>query len=706
MPSTRYERLTEKIRESIANPKNSHALMHCMQRGRDKRSEALAVLPGGAAFRDEVKKVKDQCIENLPGLLDQFVENARKRGAHVFLAKDGAAAIDYVLRLAIARGVKTIAKSKSLTTEEIEINHPLIEAGLKVIETDLGELIIQLVDEKPYHLVFPSVHKMAEDVAEIFAKATGKPVSSDIPSIMKVVQAYLRPIFLEAQMGMTGANIGVAETGAIVIETNEGNGRLVSSIGDCHVCVMGMEKIVATVEEAMLMVLAHPVSASGQLPTTYVTWMGGRLPLGEGDGRAPRESHIIILDNGRTAMREDQDMREALSCIRCGACMNVCPTYGVVGGHTFGYIYPGPIGIPWTAQVHGLEKAGDFAPLCISCGLCKEICPAQIDMPMMIAEVKHRDAKTHNRPRADEVMMGADSAARLASACAPLANAAMNIGPVRSLMESVAGIDSHRKLPPFKRGTFMKTFARRAPRGAGGIRKVAFFVDVYANYNAPELGMAAVEALEAAGCEVVVPDQQSSGYPYIAYGDLDRARETAAYNVARFAPYAEKGYDIIATEPTAAYALRVSYPKLLRKSGKSKRVSERTYELFEYLLQIEASNTTTQSAQFAGKRYGFHVSCHQRPLGAGNGAMEWLTRHGAQVELIETGTCCGMGGTFGMKGGALGYELSMEVGKPLFTKFKESGVDAIITESSVCAIQLAEGTGLPLMHPLALLVKK
>ncbi|MDZ4859568.1 MAG: LUD domain-containing protein, partial [Candidatus Hydrogenedentes bacterium] len=278
MPSARYERLSVRIRESIANPKDSHALMRCMQRGRDKRTEALAVLPGGAAFRDDVKRVKDRCIENLPALLERFVENSRKRGAQVFLAKDGAAVIEYVLRLALERGVKTIAKSKSLTTEEIEINHPLIEAGLKVIETDLGELIIQLVNEKPYHLVFPSVHKMAEDVAAIFAKETGAPCSSDIPSIMKVVQAYLRPIFLEAQMGMTGANIGVAESGAIVIETNEGNGRLVSSIGDCHVCVMGMEKIVETVEEALLMVLAHPVSASGQLPTTYVTWMGGRAP--------------------------------------------------------------------------------------------------------------------------------------------------------------------------------------------------------------------------------------------------------------------------------------------------------------------------------------------------------------------------------------------------------------------------------------------
>lgn len=702
MPSERYARLQSRIRESIENPKDSHALMRCMQRGRDKRGDALAVLPGGAAFRDDVKRVKDSCIERLPELLDRFVENARRRGARVFIAKDGAAAIDYVLRLARERGATTIAKSKSLTTEEIEINHPLIEAGLKVIETDLGELIIQLVNEKPYHLVFPSVHKMAEDVAEIFANATGKPVASDIPSIMKVVQAYLRPIFLEAQIGMTGANIGIAETGTIVIETNEGNGRLVSSIGDCHVCVMGMEKIVDTVEDALLMVLAHPVSASGQLPTTYVTWMGGRSPLGERQGRSPRESHIIILDNGRTAMRNDYHMREALNCIRCGACMNICPTYGVVGGHTFGYIYPGPIGIPWTAQVHGLERAGDFAPLCISCGLCKEICPAKIDMPMMIAEVKQRDARHHGYPRVNRVMMGADHAARLGSKFAPVANRVLKNSAARRLMESALGIDARRKLPTFSRDAFTDQFARRAPR-TGAERNVAFFVDVFANYNAPELGIAAVDLLERAGCTVTVPEQKSSGYPFIAYGDLDSAREVAAYNVARLAPYAEQEFDIVAIEPTAAYVLKVSYPHLLNHSRKSESVAARTFELFEFLNKVGASTGDSLAATFAGKRIGFHTSCHQRPLGSGNGAIEWLTRCGATVERVETGTCCGMGGTFGLKAGALGYELSMAVGAPLFAKFRDANVDAIVTESSVCAMQLADGTGIPVYHPLRLI---
>ncbi|MEK7793979.1 MAG: lactate utilization protein B, partial [Candidatus Hydrogenedentota bacterium] len=475
MPETRYPQLKRRVAEAIAERKKRDSLVRCMKRGRDNRAEALVDLPGGTAFRQDVKRVKERCIAHLDNLYERFKENAEKRGALVHFAKTGADAIRISIAIARGYGAKTISKSKSLTTEEIEINHPLEEAGFRVIETDLGELIIQLVGEKPYHLVFPSVHKTREDVAEIFAKETGEPVSSDIPSLMRVVRKYLRPIFLNTDIGMTGANIGIAETGGIVIETNEGNGRLVSSIGKCHICVMGIEKIVDTLEDAMLMVLAHPVSASGQLPTTYVTWMHGRNPLGEGG--PDRESHIIVLDNGRSEMRADPKMREALHCIRCGACMNVCPTYGVTGGHIFGHIYPGPIGIPWTAQCHGLETAGDFAPLCISCGLCKEICPADIDIPMMIAEVKHRDMKTHPAPRAARLMMAADRYAALGSATAPLSNWMLNFAPFRGVM-SAFGLDPKHKLPPFARDTFRKRFARRRPASTATKYKVALFIDV------------------------------------------------------------------------------------------------------------------------------------------------------------------------------------------------------------------------------------
>jgi iron-sulfur cluster protein len=704
MAKDRYPRLLEKIDAALDDRGKSETLVGCMKRGRDSRAAALAALPGGAAFRNDVRAAKERCIENLPELTRRFIANAEKRGANIYQARDGAEAIAYCLALAARHGAKTVAKSKSLTTEEISLNHPLLAAGIEVVETDLGELIIQLANEKPFHLVFPSIHKMAPDVAELFAKATGKEVPAEIPAIMKVVREYLRPIFLNAEIGVTGANIGIAETGGICIETNEGNGRLVSSLGNCHICLIGMEKIVESIEDALLMVLAHPISASGQLPTTYVTWMHGRSPLGEGEAATVRESHIIILDNGRSQMRDDPDLREALYCIRCGACMNVCPTYGVVGGHTFGHIYPGPMGICWTAGVHGLELAADFAQLCLSCGLCKEICPAKINMPHMISEIKHRDAASNGHLLANRVMMAADKAARLGSAVAPLANAILANGMLRSLLEKGIGLAAERKLPPFAATNFMRRFRRRQPRVVAPRRQVALFVDVYANYNNPELAFKAVDALEDLGCRVIVPDQEVSGYPYIAYGGMDQARRIAASNTARLSPWVRQGWEVVAIEPTAAYALAVSYPTLTRGSAAAVLLAEHTFELFEYLNRLEEESGQRPAADLlTGRRFGYHCACHQRPLGEGRGAIAWLRRRGAEVELIESGTCCGMGGTFGLKSGALGYRLSQAVGQPLFTLFRQSGVEAIVTESSVCSIQLAEGTAMPVYHPLELL---
>ena len=705
----RYQRLEAKIDRALKERSSRTALYRAMKRGRDSRHKAVGALPGGEGFRNAVRSVKVRCLEGQDELVDRFARKVRERGAKVFLANDGPDAIAYILDIVKKRTAKTVAKSKSLTSEEIEVNHPLEAAGVDVIETDLGELIIQKVNEKPYHLVFPAVHKTAEQVAEIFREVTQQDVPHDVDAIMRIVRKYLRPIFLNADIGMTGANVGVAETGAIVIETNEGNARLVSSIPDVHICIMGREKIVDTVEDALQMMLAHPISAVGQHLTTYVTMMGGRSPLGEGGGRSPRESHIIILDNGRSRMREDPLFKDALNCIRCGACMNICPTYGVVGGHTFGYIYPGPIGIPWTSEVHGLEKAAEFAPLCVSCGLCKEICPAEIDIPMMIAGVKDRDGDENGHPRVNRILMAAEGMAKFGCATAPVSNWMMRNGLFRWAMEAFTGIDRRRALPPFRRQTLAKWFRKRgsAPRVRDPVRKVAFFADIYAAYNAPELGRAAVGTLEALGCEVILPRQRGSGYPYIGYGDLKRAEKVADENVRLMLPHVEAGYDIVATEPTAAYCLKVSYPKLLHGRADAVAVAEGTHELFAYLEILEAlSDDAGRQPVFEGRRFGFHVSCHQRPLGSGQEAMDYLRRRGAEVELIETGTCCGMAGTFGMKKGMLGYELSQAVGEPLFQAFQEAKVDTIVTESSVCAIHLREGAGINVIHPLELLMER
>ena len=251
MASQRYKNLYAQIETSLREKPKRTQLYNAVKRARDARRTAIDILPQGEAFRKEVRDIKVRCLHKLDDLVDQFAAKVESRGAKVFLAKDGAAAIDYILKLSAEKNAETVAKSKSLTSEEIEVNHPLEDAGMEVIETDLGELIIQKVHEKPFHLVFPAVHKTAVEVAEIFKKETGEDVPSDVDAIMRIVRKYLRPIFLNADIGMTGANVGVAESGTILIETNEGNARLVSSIPDVHICIMGREKVVETVEDAL-----------------------------------------------------------------------------------------------------------------------------------------------------------------------------------------------------------------------------------------------------------------------------------------------------------------------------------------------------------------------------------------------------------------------------------------------------------------------
>ncbi|MCG8608750.1 LUD domain-containing protein [bacterium] len=613
--------LTERIADSLTAHAQREALLSAVKRGREARLATLEKLGRHGLFRDTVAGIKDRCIDKLPDLVAEFSQRAESRGAKVYFARSGKEACQYILDLANSKDAHVITKSKSLTTEEIELNYPLEKAGITVIETDLGERIIQMAGELPYHLVFPAVHKTAAQVAELFSEASGETVEPELDVIMKHMRSNLRPAFLKADIGITGANVAIAETGSFLIETNEGNGRLVSAIPPVHVCVMGAEKIVESIDDAMQMILAHPVSATGQILTTYVSIFAGRSPL---SGIGDRELHIVILDNGRLNMRVERTFSEALHCIRCGACMNICPTYGAVGGHVFGHIYPGPIGIPWTAQVHGLDHAAEFSDLCISCGLCKEICPADIDIPMMIAKVKHQALKNKQQPLANRLLMANEELARLASATAPLSNWLLQSRLSRFVGHRFFGIDKRRELPQFSRRTFKQEFKNISQlyNNKEGEKKVALFVDYFANYIRPDLAHIATKMLAEVGVEVALPTQKSSGFPYISYGEIGKAKQVASFNVRHLADYVERGFDVVTLEPTAAYALRLVYPSLLNNSADAMLVGSRTFGFFEYL--IAQHYGPGQFHAIPDKRaIGFHIPCHQRGHG-GESALNFL----------------------------------------------------------------------------------
>ena len=351
-----------------------------------KRNIAFASLEDGEALRDQARSIKEQTIANLDTYLTQFEENVVRLGGTVHWARTGEEARAIVLDLARKNNVKRIVKGKSMATEEIELNEALEHAGIESVETDLGEYIVQLAHEKPSHILAPAVHKSKEDVGELFARELDAPNLKHAEEMTAVARTRLREKFCAADMGITGANFGIAETGTIVLLENEGNIRLSTTLPRIHVALMGIEKVVPTLGDLAVFLKILARSASGQKMSSYVSFISGARRSGEADGA--EEFHLIILDNGRTRLLADEEMRESLYCLRCGACLNVCPVYQKVGGHAYGTVYSGPIGSILTPAFAGLEKSKDLPFASTLCGACREICPVRIDIPRILLKLR------------------------------------------------------------------------------------------------------------------------------------------------------------------------------------------------------------------------------------------------------------------------------------------------------------------------------
>jgi len=328
--------------------------------------------------RELARQRKWEAINHLDAHLEEFERNARARGTVVHWAEDAAQARAIVLDLCRTRGVRKVIKSKSMVTEEIHLNEFLEEHSVRPLESDLGEYIVQLRHETPYHIVTPVMHLTKEEIALTFHEKLGTPTDSSAEDLAMTARRVLRHEYLAADMGITGANFLVAETGMVSVTENEGNARLTSSLPRIHVAISGIEKIVPKLSDLALFLPMLAVSGTGQQLTCYNTMMGGPRQPGETDG--PEEFHVILLDNGRTRLLADAEQREALHCIRCGACLNACPVYRNIGGHAYGATYQGPIGAVITPHLRDL---GDWKHLSYAsslCGACTEVCPVHIDL--------------------------------------------------------------------------------------------------------------------------------------------------------------------------------------------------------------------------------------------------------------------------------------------------------------------------------------
>jgi len=351
----------------------------------DLRREAFEDFPEGEALRDHARAIKEATLQRLDHYLETLIANIERLGGHVHYAKTSEEARAIVVDIARRTGARMAVKSKSMATEEIHLNEALEHAGITPVETDLGEYIIQLAHERPSHIIAPAIHKTKGQVADLFGREFKRRVEADPEVLTKIARDELREKFLQADLGITGANFAVADTGTVVLVTNEGNGRMVTSLPRVHVAVMGVEKVVPSLTDLMVFLAILAKSATGQKLSVYTTLVRGPRRAEELEG--PDEFHLVLLDNGRIAQLGGP-LREALSCLRCGACLNVCPVYQQIGGHAYGYTYPGPIGILLTAMLEGTRSVRDLAHASSLCGACADACPVRIDIPRMLIELR------------------------------------------------------------------------------------------------------------------------------------------------------------------------------------------------------------------------------------------------------------------------------------------------------------------------------
>ncbi|OYR56497.1 LUD domain-containing protein [Halorubrum halodurans] len=699
------------------------------------RYESTAALEDYEELKDEARAIKEDAIERLPELLDRVTEAVEADGGSVYLADDADDANRYIEEVVDGRSV---VKSKSMTSEEIEVNDALEAGGADVWETDLAEFVLQVADEAPSHIVAPAIHKSREEIADLFNEVfePDEPLET-AEELTRFAREYLGERILDAEVGMTGANFVTADTGTLALVTSEGNARKCVQATDTHVAVAGVEKVIPNVEDLRPFVELIGRSGTGQDLTSYLSLFtppGDSPTFGDGAGAGSdderplesgddREFHLVLIDNGRMAMREDDDLRETLYCIRCSACANSCANFQHVGGHAFGgETYSGGIATGWEAGVHGEESAAEFNDLCTGCSRCVNQCPVKIDIPWINTVVRDRinrgaegdfdflvegltpDAEPGGLDPQKRLFGNFDTLARLGSTFAPLSNWVARTDPARSLMERTLGVDARRELPAFERESLVEWFEDRGARVAPdeARRTAALYPDAYTNYVRTERGKAAVRVLEALDVRVEVPAAGESGRAPLSQGMVATARSNAEAVYEALSPVVAAGHDVVVIEPSDLAMFRREYDRLLPEDEHA-ALREDSYEVMEYVHGLLANGADADAlAAGDGERIAYHSHCQQRTLGLEPHTVSVLEERGFDVATSDV-ECCGMAGSFGYKSEY--YDLSVDVGESLVDQFTtdDTADRAVVASGTSCLEQLDALLSRRPAHPVRLL---
>jgi len=718
----------ERYATALADPDVRGGLTAFQRGWRVSRDAAIGALEeqegrSFAELRAELAAIKDRVLADWEHHLDTFTANATAAGAEVVRVATPGEANALITERMRAAGADLVVKGKSMVSEEIGLNTHLEAAGLIPVETDLGEWILQLAGETPSHLVMPAIHKRKEVVAALFERVLERPFPpDDIDRMVKAARTELRERFLSSSVGLSGANALIAEGGAILLVCNEGNNRMSVALPQLHVVTAGIEKLLPTYADAMRQVRLLGRSATGQPITVYTNFLTGPRP--------GQEQLIVLLDNGRTAMAADPDMAAALRCIRCGSCANVCPPYGVVGGHAFGHVYTGAIGLVNTAFHHGLEAAAGPQSLCVSCGACATVCPVEIPLPVQILEVRERVARdgragtattlTRAALRAFQHRLLVDLGLRAVGvATTPLRRDGVTVLPGRlttrgPLAQRVGWRTPPAVAPRPARDTLRAGRLEEPPRLADqplAGRTVQLFLQCVSDRLAPAIPIAAAKLLRAAGARVTVPrEQHCCGLPAYDSGEQDAARAMVRQTMAALAD----GADVVTPASSCLAMLGHDAPYLLRgdvaELERAQELAGRVYDLIGYLTAGPGRLPAGSLDDGDRTPVTVHRFCQaSTTLGRGD-AIEAFLRDVAGapvVPLPEAGECCGFGGSTSVRN----PELSAGILDRKLGCVDRTDASVLITDNPGCILHLrggvhASGRRVEVLHLAEYLVRR